>query len=183
MGNTEYSIRWLQPQTMSRAARELLSIDNGSVVAIMVPKQNLSPINERPEQSGSRNLIHETPSRMGSKDVKESHSKENVLQDAVLPSWVTIPGSPGKKMTLYIKAGLQKQLNKNLLLESLQFVEMRRYRFRGILTCIDCCLYKCVITAPARAGARATEQTLLVTTFNGMLVYSDPDKIEWRYLT
>jgi hypothetical protein len=185
MGNTEYSIRWLQPQNISRAACELLSIDNGSVVAIKVPvhSQKLVDI-KRPTPVGSQNRIQETPSRMGSKSVNEHHSKRNVLKGTVLPAWVTIQGSPGRDMTLYIKARLSNMLNKGYTLESLHFVEMRRYRTPGSNYFIDCCLYKYVIskTVPGCTGTQAAERTLLITTFNGMFMYSDPDKIEWRYV-
>jgi len=183
MGNTEYSIRWLEPQKLSRASRELLSIDNGSVVALKVPKQSQEPMVKRPTDVVSRNSSQGTPSRMGSKSVNEYHSKENVLQEAVLPAWDVIQGSPGRDVTLNIKVRLSNKLPRNKTLKSLQFIEMRRYRTPGIASFTDCCLYKYVIeSVPGYAGQRATERTLLITTFNGMLVYSDPDKIEWRYL-
>lgn len=184
MGNTAYSIRWLKPQNLSKAAQVLLSIDNGSVVALRVAT-NVAPVEgDAPCNQGNLNRVQETPSRMGSKSVNEHHSNENVRQETVLPAWTIIQGSPGRDCTLKIKAELSKRLTNNLVLESLRFIEMRRYRNSGNNTCIDCCLYKYVVkSVPVRAGQKATERKMLITSFNGHLWYSDPDKIEWRYLT
>jgi hypothetical protein len=183
MGNTAYSIRWLKPQNLSKAAQELLSIDNGSVVALRVATKVAPVEGNAPCNQGNLNRVQETPSRMGSKSVNEHHSKENVRQETVLPSWTTIQVSPGRDLTLKIKAELSKRLSNNKILESLQFIEMRRYRNSGNNPCIDCCLYKYVIkSVPVRAGQGMTERKMLITSFNGHLWYSDPDKIEWRYL-
>lgn len=181
MGNTAYSIRWLKPQNLSKAARELLSIDNGSVVALKVTANPVLVEGDAPCDQGNLNLVQETPSRMGSKSVNELHSKENVRQETVLPAWTTIQWKPRRDLTLRIKAELSKRLSKGQTLVSLRFIETRRYRIPGDQRRIVCYLYKCVIeSVPVRAGQRATERKMLITSFNGRLWYSDPDKIEWR---
>lgn len=184
MGNTAYSIRWLKPQNFSRAAQELLSIDNGYVIVTKVAT-NVAPVEgDAPCNQGILNRVQETSSRMSSKSVNEHHSNENVRQETVLPAWTTIQGSPGRDWTLKIKAELSKRLNRDKTLVSLHFVEMRRYRNLCNYHHIDCYLYKYVIkSVPVRAGQRATEREMLITFLNGCLWYSDPNKIEWRRLT
>lgn len=184
MGNTAYSIRWLTPENFSRAAQELLTIDNGCVVAAKVAATEASrpEVNKLSCNQELLNRVQETPSRMGSKSVVELHSNENVRQETVLPAWTTIQGRPGRDLTMKIKAMLTKRL-KGKTLESLRFEEMRRYRTQGNNSHIDCYLYKYVIkSVPASTGQTATERKVLIALFNGHLWYSYPTKVEWRKL-